>query len=252
MKRFFKIPALAVITPNVNPEDVYIRWDLVRGRNREQQVINGQPTAVVVLEGTGQSVVRDGEWSQQLDSCVGGCNGGILPPPSGNGTVRTAYGGMFQAVPTGYDEINFTTPGEWVVLTNDVVQLVGYEPGGTDEVVYDLVENSMTLDWADPAPTTRQFAQITVFWSVASVGNDQTYEFGVLLNGVDVTPPSGRAVMSYERAGDVETLAQQGQGALNNGDKLQLVVRNVNGTNPLRLYTVNARVTVSALADAAA
>ena len=51
--------------------------------------------------------------------------------------------------------------------------------------------------------------------------------------------------MHMERGGDIETLVQQGHGTVSNGDVFKLYARNMTGTNPLRLYTVNARLTVT-------
>ena len=253
MNRFFKLPAGMVIEPATNTSDLYIRAETVRAWYREDRDIDGEMVPVVVIddgfavEGSNSGVVRDGSWSSQLDSCVGGCDGGGPTPPPGDGSVRSAFGGIFQPNPTGYTEIQFPVMGEWVVLDNSKLELWPYEPDGTDEFAYDMTENSMTLDWADPPPIGRQFAQITVVWSVAAVGNDQIYEFGLIFNDTQITSPSSRAVLSFERAGDVETLVQQGHGTVQPDTKIQLVVRNVNGMNPLRLYTVNMRATVSVL-----
>ena len=243
MKRFFQIPAGSVILPEVNATAVNISHDTVESWYRETRQINGSPTDVVVLWGPNVEVAIDGPWVDQLDSCIGGCDGGVGPVPGDQ--QRLAYGGCYQPVPTGYNEVRFTTTGDWVTLTEDVVILTGYEPDSSDGVDFDPVGNGLILNWPAPVPTGKQTAQVTVVWSVAAVGNDQIYEFGVVVNGSQITPPSGRAVLSYERAGDVETLVQQGIGPINNGDRIQLIVRNVNGTNPLRLYGVNAKVIVT-------
>ena len=253
MSKYFSIPHDALIG-QPPPTQVTPTGDYHFAHSRLRfwaQADQGSRQVVAMLFDPGDEIVYavDGPWRQQLESCSGGCDGGSGPTPGGGGEVRVAYGGVFQPDPRNYSEVQFTTPGEWVVLDNSVVQMEGYDPDGTDEMTYDLAENSVTLDWLDPVPTSRQFAQVTVFWSVAAVGNDQTYEFGVIFNSNQITSPNGRVILDYERAGDVETLAQHGQGLVQNGDKLQLVVRNVNGTNPLRLYTVNMRITVSAQND---
>ena len=244
MNRFYRIPAGAGIEPAVNANDVYIKHESVDAWYRETRDINGETIPVVVLQGAELSLVRDGSWSAQLDSCVGGCDGGIIPSPAGG--VRVAYGGLYQTDPSGFDMVEFSGIGNWTVLTSDAVALSGYADDGTSQVTYDLAENSITVNWDSPVPVGANLVQFTVVWGVASVGNDQIYEFGLLVNGFGITPPGSNAVMSYERAGDVETLVQQGHTVLNNGDKVQLMVRNTNGTNPLRLYQVNIRLTVLA------
>ena len=244
MNRFYRIPAGAGIEPAVNANDVYLKHESVDSWYRETREINGETVPVVVLNGADYSLVRDGSWSAQLDSCVGGCDGGIVPSPGGK--VRVAYGGVYQANPSGFDLVELPNTGDWKVLTSDVVPLNGYEGVSTSQMAYDLTENSITLNWDSPVPAGANLAQFTVVWGVAAVGNDQVYEFGLLVNGNSISPPGGNAVMSYERAGDVETLVQQGQTVFNDGDKIQLMVRNTNGTNPLRLYQVNFRLTVLA------
>jgi len=194
-------------------------------------------------EGTKDYIALDGEWRQQLESCVGGCNGGG-PSPTPGGALRVGYAGLYQPDISEYTEISFPTAGDWVDITSDVLLLESYAAEDVNEMLVDLAANTVRLTWVPPVPASPGFGEITVVWNVASVGNDQTYEFGVKQNGV-VRPPGTRTMLDYERAGDVETLVMQGHGEMSDGDVFQLVVRNVTDTNPLRLYGLNWRTTVT-------
>ena len=157
MNRFFKIPAGAVILSTPNAVDIYVKTELVRSWYRE--VRNGEQ--VVVLEGVDITVVHDGEWSQQLESCVGGCESGDGPITQG-GTIRTAYGGMIDRDPFTFTTISFDQPDTWHMLDGSCIDLAAYSPEGTDEYGYDLVENSMTLSWDDPKPANGSYTSVLV------------------------------------------------------------------------------------------
>jgi len=242
---FFKVPAGTVVEPEPNINDINVKTEIIRAWYREVREINGEPANVVVLVGSEYAVVLDGEWSQQLESCTGGCDGGIVPdPPAVGGLIRTAYGGMIAADPFGYTEISFPAVDEWVILDGSKMNLLPYSPDGTDEYSYDLVNNAMELAWTDPVPLNSSYTSAIVVWSVAATGNDQTYAFTWFVDGQPASR-QGEVYLIQERGGDIETLVQQGHNKLANGTRIQLAVKNLTGTNLLRLYGLNWRMTSS-------
>ena len=242
MNRFYRIPAGSVVEPAPNAAEIYIKHELLRAWYREDREIDGGMVPVVVLVGSEYSVVRDGSWSSQLDSCVGGCDGGIGPSPGSGGSIRTAYGGMIAADPFGFTEISFPAADEWVILDGTKMNLLGYSPDGTDEYSYDLVNNAMELAWNDPVPLNGSYTSAIVVWSVAATGNDQTYAFTWFVDD-QLASKQGEVYLINERGGDIETLVQQGHNKLENGTRIQLAVKNMTGTNLLRLYGLNWRMT---------
>ena len=100
----------------------------------------------------------------------------------------------------------------------------------------------MTLSWDDPKPANGSYTSAVVVWSVAATGNDQTYAFTWFVDGVQASKQA-EVYLINERGGDIETLVQQGHTLFNDGAKVQLAVKNIGGTNDLRIYGLNWRMT---------
>ena len=227
MNRFYRIPAGSVVEPAPNAAEIYIKHELLRAWYREDREIDGEMVPVVVLVGSEYSVVRDGSWSSQLDSCVGGCDGGSGPTPSG---VEVLSGGIFQQS-TQPTDFSFAAPGIWYPVDGATLSFQAYPVEATKNCSY--TADSVVVDRSG---WVRVIATITA----RPYGNDQTYALAAGVNGVAGELTQVR--MLNEAGNESESVTIHGSLEVAAGDQISLFAMNVDDVNDLRLFGVNLGV----------
>jgi hypothetical protein len=181
-------------------------------------------------------VARDGQWIQQLlnystDETGGGGTGGAAD-------LRVAAGG-FYGLFTPAVTVNFPAAGQFVELTQSVMNLSPYANAGTSNVTYDTTNNRLILDWGAPVPQTPSWLQGMAVLTLAATSNNQTY---ALAFGVDgVVESQFQVQFIRENPGDSETVTLHGHRQVPNGLQLSVFVANLTSTSPVEISNVNFR-----------
>ena len=236
MSKYFSIPhddlisapPPTLVTPTGDyhfAHDRLLFWGQADQGSRQVVVLSFEPQGDDTDPST--YIALDGSWSSQLDSCVGGCDGGSGPTPSG---VEVLSGGIFQQS-TQPTDFSFAAPGIWYPVDGATLSFQAYPVEATKNCSY--TADSVVVDRSG---WVRVIATITA----RPYGNDQTYALAAGVNGVAGELTQVR--MLNEAGNESESVTIHGSLEVAAGDQISLFAMNVDDVNDLRLFGVNLGV----------